>query len=1263
MSPAARDREGGPAAARGRRSRLLGSLRLLGWLALLGAGAWLALDTSGWIQREIERQLRDRLAPLGRLEVGSVHIDWIGPGVELRDLRLVVDDRERLAIGRLHVSAALDLESGLKPSRVHLDGGRLSIAEDGVERLRSWVEQESGGPEAGPVDFSLPSIQVRDLVIAAEGPAREDLLLGTLDLSMRVEHGVPSRLEGRLRLPARDRDAATTEVYVSGLLGSDGRLELHTITDSLELASWDMPDLPLFDAIEGLSPAGRVSLYTTGSLRLTGEDPEVRGNLRARIEQGSLRVPGVEPALEALGLELEAHYEPGADEDIWTPGAWRGGGRLSAAWAGENLHAGLRLGDAARPGLALESWVHGLGLSTLNPALQAIEEPTLVPIIRDGFDPRGRVSASLGLTIADSLRPGDELWPLVELAVLIEEAGPLRAAFHGVLDEDEPEARPLAYPMPVDVEDVTVVVAHQKRFPRQELIEVRFSGTHASGPAHGSYQTWSAPVDMPPFAPGYGEFEYDLVIVVPSINIDGEVDRYLPELWEVPELGTLFQDYGLREEGTANVLVRVAWRAGMATDGAVLVDVKATGVDATWAELPVPAEGLNAFVRVIDNGNGANCVAFRADGTLADAGPLRVAGRVRSEGADPLAEEQPLRFDLVRVELEELELPGASFTDLRKALEEVDQAVADLEPRGRLDVDYTRATRGSAAPGSWIEIDVAEPGLRVRPAAFPLEVEAGRGRLLVEALEKPDEGSDAPDDVEVERVEVRVAPLVASLGADLPIGVEADWNSERGGGGRLVGAALRPADRALLERIATAAGLAPEEFLAGFEELEVGGAIDFDYAFELVEDSKDPEGVFRFRLRENLCHQLGGLLVDRISGSLVWTGDRLEGDSLRAQLGEIPFELSAVELRLEGEKVVIEADVQARDVLLDAPLLGQFIEPEMVRSLVEEFELRGRLDVEQGHIRLELIPDREPRLVFSGTGTLSDAQVTVGLPLSIRSARVDLEELVIQGEDVRGWCRVHDLYGQAVERDLAQANLLLSYHGSQVTIESLSGQFCRGRIGGLGTNGTVGGPVLSVDLHAPYRFQAQLGLWDVEIRELLEDVFASEIADRGFLTGQVSMHGELANLLDVRGAGWGRVDQTVLWSVPVVRDLFSQLGFDETAVFDEMRTEFTLGDGRIDMQEVHVHSPLLNLQGSGSLGIDGTLHHDLEVRYSLMDKTGPVGSLIHWLQSSLLSISVRGDMSRPRVILRGVFTSPFTDPDDTFRALPAPGFSPLRSRF
>ena len=188
-------------------------------------------------------------------------------------------------------------------------------------------------------------------------------------------------------------------------------------------------------------------------------------------------------------------------------------------------------------------------------------------------------------------------------------------------------------------------------------------------------------------------------------------------------------------------------------------------------------------------------------------------------------------------------------------------------------------------------------------------------------------------------------------------------------------------------------------------------------------------------------------------------------------------------------------------------------------------------------------------------------------------------------------------------------------------------------------------------------------MWDVEIRELLEDVFASEIADRGFLTGQVSMHGELANLLDVRGAGWGRVDQTVLWSVPVVRDLFSQLGFDETAVFDEMRTEFTLGDGRIDMQEVHVHSPLLNLQGSGSLGIDGTLHHDLEVRYSLMDKTGPVGSLVHWLQSSLLSISVRGDMSRPRILLRGVFTAPFTGSDDSFRALPAPGFSPLRSRF
>lgn len=1242
-----------------RRPLWLRALRVIGWLALFAGAGAAVIDDSGIVQREILSELRRRLEPLGHsVELGSVEIDWLGPGVELVDLEVRGAQREHLSIERLYIAVALSADEGLRLARVDLDGGRVLISERAIEDLRALSDGDAADAPSSFDAIALPSAQVRDLAVEFEFPGGDVLPLGSLDLSMPVEGDAPSRISGRFVLPPKPSATGNTEVYVTGLLGRDGRLELHTITDALDLDAWDLPDIAPFDQIEALSPRGRLSLHTTGSVMLTGE-LEARGDLRVRMEQGSLRAPGVDPAFEDLAFELEATYSPAADEDFWIPGAWEGGGRLSASWAGQDLRAGLRLGRSARPGLAFESWVHGLGIDTENPALRAIEEPLLVPTIRDAFDARGLVDASFGLTCSDRLRPDVDPWPEMELAVHVTNASVLRAAFHGWVDEEEPDVRPLACPLPVEVDQALVVFAHQKRFPRQELLEVRFAARHGTGPATGSYQMWSTPIDMPPFALGFGEFEFDLFIVVPRIEITSEVERHLPELWEIPELGTLFADYGLAQRGEAEVLVRVTSRADLPTE-AVQVDVVATGAAAAWSELPVPATELAATVRVLDDGLGATCVSFVADGRLADARAVHVAGRVRNESDDPLAEEFPTRFDLVRVQVDSLALPGGDVDVAAGVLPALGEALAELSPRGRVDLDFTRTTRARGAPSSWAQVATEAGAFTLEPSAFPLRAEDVRGRALLELTEEP--GAEETD-LESTRVAVRIAPLLARWEQGLPIGVEAEIHSHGPSRGRVLGAGLRPADPELLEIVARARGADPEEFQANLEGISIGGAIDFDYRFDLEGDEFDD--AFRFRLRDNICSQEGGFEVDRIHGVLELHGDRLSGGRLVARLGGTPVVLSNVELRPDGGSVKVEADLRAEDISVDAALLRQFLEPEMVTSLVDEFGLRGTVDLERGHVSLELAPGEEPLLVFSGLGTASDAHVALGLPLAIRSARLELERLVVQGDDVRGWGRVRDLYGEAVGRDLVQTDLLLSYYGSQVTVDELDGQFCRGRISGLAgaQPGRAGGPVISVDLHPPYRFQAGLALSDIEVRLLLEDVFASEIADRGYLTGQLSLQGELEDLLAVRGAGWGRVDQTVLWSVPVVRDLFSQLGLDETAVFDEMRSEFHIEGGKIHMEGMRVHSPLLNLEGEGSLGLDGTLAHDLEVRYSLVDKTGPFSSLIYWLQNRLLAISVRGDMSRPKIILRGVFSNPFVSTEDAWRALPAPGFSPLRDRF
>ena len=55
----------------------------------------------------------------------------------------------------------------------------------------------------------------------------------------------------------------------------------------------------------------------------------------------------------------------------------------------------------------------------------------------------------------------------------------------------------------------------------------------------------------------------------------------------------------------------------------------------------------------------------------------------------------------------------------------------------------------------------------------------------------------------------------------------------------------------------------------------------------------------------------------------------------------------------------------------------------------------------------------------------------------------------------------------------------------------------------------------------------------------------------------------------------------------------------------------------------------MDLVGKGWQDLDGELSYDLEVRYELLDKLGPVGRFLYWLNNSLMRVAVRGDFDRP----------------------------------
>src|SRR5262249_47220324 len=151
---------------------------------------------------------------------------------------------------------------------------------------------------------------------------------------------------------------------------------------------------------------------------------------------------------------------------------------------------------------------------------------------------------------------------------------------------------------------------------------------------------------------------------------------------------------------------------------------------------------------------------------------------------------------------------------------------------------------------------------------------------------------------------------------------------------------------------------------------------------------------------------------------------------------------------------------------------------------------------------------------------------------------------------------------------------------------------------------------------------------------LLRGVFQSSIADEGRLDASLQLSGTPGQVLALTGRGALALDEGSLWSIPVMRELFTQLGFDRTGLFDRLRARYELRDGRIRISHLLIQSSLLDLVGEGWQDLDGSLSYDLEVRYGLLDKLGPLSRVLYWLNNNLWRVAVRGDFDRPEVKIR-----------------------------
>jgi len=1209
-------------------------------VALVIFALLLAYEQGGWMRERIESELSRRLGE--PVKVGEAKLHWFRPALEIRGLSFGGEDGDALWIESVSATFAR-LGAGVGISEVRIEGGHIVLSDDLADRLRRITETAT--PETRASDLALPTIVVRDLQLDLSHPEWGDLPLGLVDVLYLADEVGSPRIEGRI-VPTLAQGEGAAEIYLSGHELEEGLIEIIGSTDGLSVTVDTLPEGTALEAFRAYAPRGKLALEGRVRFSLDGGRPP-SGNLRATLTEGSVLPPTTELPVEDLRVDLVASFDPQLDQAFTAPDAWRTSARVRASWNGAPVESWVFFGRNAGAGLTASGYarIAQLPLDEGTPAAFGLGES--LGTTWHALEPRGEAEEIV--VAARFPRAGP---PVVAIEAVA--AGRTGVSYHGFPNR---HGDIQGVPLPAEQVSGRLVIHYSELQP----IAMRIGWLHAQARHSelGEHQT------------AFGE---GLVVSPPEGSRSPRLDlRYGGSNVPIDDNARV----ALQGLGTATDFLwpMFAPSGGRCSFEAHMVNSEDTGLRlasqfvfefqdlaASYRDLPVPASDIRGRVELLFNPGLSPGITFEVAGRSSTSDSLHVRGRLMD---DPLTEARAHDISDFEVLASNVALRGIDRDIVVERMDGVELALEEVGAAGKVDVLY-RA--GSAFSGAEMEhhIEITPRQVQVFPRRFKIQTRNAVGRVLLSLFGEgvltrgPDEGDEPPS----VRVHASVQPLLGDWPGGTVVAMTADFDSQTSGRIQLFGAGLDPSNRGLMGAFGEAFSAVGPGSGGGMDlsVLAIEGRVDFTGEIELPADGP-PVDRYRLHLRDN-DFRTGTdqrFALGHVNGVLEERDEVLQGEGITAVLGSTPVLLETARFSVDEDgSYRAELTPRARDLPLDREHMSHFLDAPTVEALLEDLGWRGHIDVDDARLLLTGRADESGRLEFSGRITPVDMFVDFGLPIEIREASVRIESLVLEHGTVRAWMTVEDLVGRLADRDLTDGRMALTYVEPRLSVLALDGELEHGRIHNLSG---AAAPAFSIDLEEPFQFDLAVAMSGVDVAELLRGLFESEFASHGVLDAELRLNGNLGRITGIRGDGRVVLTESTLWSIPVMRDLFSQLGFDQTAVFDEMRTRFDVEGGVITMNQMQVESPLLRLVGEGSLDLDGSLRHDLRVQYSLVDNLGPFRRMIYFIQNNLLRISVRGDMSRPRVILQGALAFLQTLRKSKGRDLPLPGFAPLPERF
>jgi len=1232
-------------------SWLFARLGTLGWGTLL-AGVLLSLfEWSGLGTSWVEKTLSTRLAALGgELELGTADFRWLEPGLVLEDLSLATEE-EVLSAEHLHVRFGWQAGLTLVPTQVHLRGARVVLdpaLADGVRALLDIPDKvtltklkDAGLP-------TLPDVLIEDLTVLVETSTGDQIEVLHVDLALDATSD-GSQVVGRVQTPRQRTEGVPPSIRLSGGVNEDGVLNLHGQALDLEITSADVPDVPELETIRGWEPQGTLDLEAHIVVDLLQESAP-KAEFTGRLEGASLLPPGAKRAVEDLELLYTVSFDPKGDDWLWDTTAWEGVASASGGFADETFEAGALLGDSARNDSHFEAWVELEAVDIGAPLDDLFQEAQWFDDLHLAASPSGAFSARIS-TRLPRLPEGDEgVLQRPEMLIHVDVEPGTQLTYHGWPTQD-PEREPVGFPVPASVQEGEILYAYTRLLPRRGLMRIHLDLEHESGQAEVSYLKWSAPVDTPPFASGT---ETHLEINVTRLDVNEELERVMAGLDPVLDKEAIWKQYAPRG-GSLGVDLYLANLPGSPTSG-IRLDLDVRGVDCTVETFPVPISSANGELKVVSQPNGQLGTSWNLSGS-SESAEFSVSGRERSQRDGENDRERVLSTIALRAE--HIDVNGPVFDVLEEGTRDTLEALA-LQG----EVKAHLMTNASGARRRGLELEPV-PGLSASPPDFPDRVNNLRGTLRLA-------WNDA-DPLE-ENDTMGRAPGIEGTGPDneqilfTGEGARDGWSGSVFATG--ISASLWDTDEALT--------------LAGYEENELSlrGEVDLKAQFarsspseeeEVTELSGETPGEdwtteIEVVLRSNTLTDGSTPLLDKLEGRFAMVNGHITAPLIKGHLGETVVTLEDVDIMSGVEALSLSTEIRASGIPLDTEHLFALLEEELLTSLVEELGLRGTVDVESGTLQVTAPREGSRSVSFKGYLTIADMALEAGLPVVVQSARVNVKELIVEDGELRGRGSVEKLYGSCFESALGPVEAKGSYIGGVLSIEDFSGSFERGTINPLDRDSKTlspvrGRPAFRIVLRPPFPYQASVAVNEVDATRWLEGISSDVGTSSGTLTVKADLNGNLGSLVETRGRGSIHLERSRLWSIPLFRELLREFGLDHTVMFDEVQFDFEIDDKVVTMEDLVLRSPLLKLVGRGTLDKEGRLNHRLEVHYSIVDKITPFRRLFYLVQNVFVSVKIRGDLSRPLVLLSNGLFSLFQGEPNVTPSLPLPGLSPLPRRF